>query len=393
MTSTFARYVFAYKNKITNKLFGVAHVSAVGPAKGTVLLSFLTGPFIQAPGEYFTDPHPNYWTCEEIARLLSIRGYDVDIVEWDNTTFIPKKKYVACIDLHHNLERFSPHLPDTCVKAMFIVSSYPPFQNNAEETRLRNLEKRKGVALSFKRKDILSTNLEYVDLVAGYGNKTVRGTYPGWGDRIIPIPIPAMDMYDFPSHKDWAKSRKNFLWFGGGGAILKGLDLAVEAFAGLPHLNLTIVGNSAYEKDFADLYAKELALPNVTRYERPRIMPSGEIMTGGKPLREILDGCAAILSLSGSEGGGGATVQAMHAGVFPIVTPQTGINEEAPSMVISDPTIENIRKAAEEFSVLPAENIHKKALATWNFARANHTKEAFSRAFGDFIDTILTYKK
>lgn len=82
----------AYKNKITNKLCGVVSVPAVGEKKGCVLLSYLTGPFTLAPWEHFTDPHTSYWECREIARLFSIRGYDVDIINWSDAHFIPKKK-------------------------------------------------------------------------------------------------------------------------------------------------------------------------------------------------------------------------------------------------------------------------------------------------------------
>ena len=58
---------------------------------------------------------------------------------------------------------------------------------------------------------------------------------------------------NFPKNKNFESSRKHFLWFGGGGAILKGLDLVVETFASLPHLQLSIIGPSAYEKEFEEI--------------------------------------------------------------------------------------------------------------------------------------------
>ena len=57
-----------------------------------------------------------------------------------------------------------------------------------------------------------------------------------------------MEQYDFPKNKNFNEARKHFLWFGGGGAILKGLDLVVETFASLPHLQLSIIGPASYEK-------------------------------------------------------------------------------------------------------------------------------------------------
>jgi hypothetical protein len=382
----------AYKNKVTNKLFGVVNVCHTRKKVGNALVSFITGPFIQAPWEFFTDPHPNYWTCAEIVRLLNARGYNVDIIDWDNETFIPKKKYDICIDIHHNLERLLPYLGPSCIKAMFIVASYPLFQNNAEKARLNNFEKRKGIKLPQKRYDPLSNNLKYIDFIAGYGNKTVHGTYPLEHKSIIPIPIPAVETYNFQEDKDFETARKHFLWFGGGGAILKGLDIVIETFAKLPHLKLSIIGPSAFEKDFEKIYAKELELPNIVRYSKPKIQTDGSITTDGIPIQNILNSCAAIVSLSGSEGGGGATIQAMQAGLFPIITPQTGINEDAPSIVITEPTIENITKTVQDFSLLPPEELKSMAKDAWQFVRNNHTKKHFTESFDALLENILNTK-
>lgn len=392
MYDLWRRYFLAYRNKITNKLFGVVRVPHRGEKKGDVLLSFITGPFIQAPDEYFTDPHPNYWTAEEVARLFSERGYDVDVINWNDFRFIPRKKYAVCVDMQYNLERLARYLPPNCVKVMYLVASHPKFQNQAENRRLLALEERRGVKLSPKRTEFLTSNPGVADIMAGYGNQTVRETYAEYGKGIIPLPIPAMDSYDFPERKDFEKARRHFLWFGGGGAVLKGLDLIIEAFAGLPRLKLTAIGPAAFEKDIERIYAKELKLPNITRYSKPRINDSGEIKTDGVDLSEILNQCGAIIGMSASEGGGGATIHAMQAGLVPIVTPNTGIDERAPAIVIEDPTVENIRKAVLEFSNLPPEKVERRSKDTWKFAREHHTKLAFTKAFENLIDNVIKLK-
>lgn len=384
-------YIRAYRNKITNKLFGTAFVSHLGKKKGNVLLSFTTGPFTLAPGEFYTDPHSNNWVSPEIARLFSERGYDVDVINWDNFNFIPQKKYAVCVDMQYNLKRLSAFLPKDCKKIMHLVASYPEFQNSAEEARIRGLEKRRGIALSPSRTSPTTSDPSIADFLEGYGNRTVHGTYSRFGKTVTPIPVPIMERYDFPADKNFETAKKHFLWFGGGGAILKGLDLVLETFALLPHLKLTIIGPSSFEKEFEAIYAKELKLPNITRYGKPRFnqKENGESMVGDISVREILNQCGAILGLSASEGGGGATVQAMQGGVFPLVTPQTGISENAPSVVIADPTIENIKKAVEDFSNLPAEKVAELSKAAHIFATEHHTKEAFTKSYENFIDHIL----
>lgn len=386
MNNLIQRYVSAYWNKITYKLFGVVHIK--GRGKGNALLSYIAGPFTLAPGEYFTDPHSNYWVVEEMVRLFLERGYDVDVIDCSNDTFVPKKRYDVILDTEKNIERLAPMLNKDCVKIYFINGSYWKHQNDSEAARLSDLEKRRGVRLPSRRGVSGSKNSALADFIGGYGNKTVHDTFPE-RDKIIPIPVPAMDSYDFPENKDFEKARTHFLWFGGGGAVLKGLDLVVEAFASLPHLQLSIIGPSAYEKGFEKIYATELALPNIKRYERPKITESGEIMTGGRNIKEIFDECGAIVYVSASEGGGGAVVHAMQAGIFPIVSPNTGIDEAAPSIVLQNPTVENIRKAVTDFSKLPSEKIRELSKDVWSFARKNHTKEAFLVSYRKFLDRAL----
>jgi glycosyltransferase involved in cell wall biosynthesis len=389
MNNILKKYASAYWNKVTNRLFGMVSIPAKGKKKGNVLLSYITDPFTFAPGEHYTDPHSNPWVVMEMARLFTERGYAVDVINWNDNKFVPRKRYAVYVDIHNNFERLSPSLPEGCIKIMHITGSYPEFQNKAESERINALEKRRGVLLPMRREVPLFKELNDIDFIEGYGNKTVFGTYPNIGDKIIPIPVPTMETYDFRENKDFAAARKHFLWFGGGGAILKGLDLVVEAFAELPHLQLSIIGPAAYEKEFEKIYAKELALPNITRYGRPRINREGENLVDGRDIREIYDRCGAIIFLSASEGGGGATVQAMQTGLFPIVTPNTGIDEWAPSVVVNDISIENIKKVVEDFSNLPPEKVAQLARDSWMFAREHHTKEAFTKAYEDFLDNIV----
>src|SRR5262245_20049357 len=105
MPDLLRRYAESYKNKLTKKLWGVIHLKTKKPRKGAVLMSFVTTPFTFSPGTSWTDPHPHYYAAVEISQMFLDRGYDVDVINWDNDEFVPKKKYAACIDLQKNLPR------------------------------------------------------------------------------------------------------------------------------------------------------------------------------------------------------------------------------------------------------------------------------------------------
>jgi glycosyltransferase involved in cell wall biosynthesis len=379
-------YIRSYKNKLIKKLTGVVHLRGTRPKKGDVLMSFLTVPFTFPPGKSWTDPHPHYFTCEVIAKLLLDRGYDIDVIDWNNDTFIPKKKYAACIDLQRNLERLAPYLNPDCKKVMHITASHARFQNEAEQRRIDNLGKRRGIRLPMARTERYSENARFADFLEGYGNATVRSTYGDLADKIIPIQVATSEFYDFPEDKDFAQARKHFLWFGGGGAILKGLDLVLEAFAKMPEYTITLVGPAPYEKEFEKAFAEELSLPNVKRYPRPKVTPGGN-MTGGRKLEDIMKECAAIIFPSASEGAGASVVQAMQAGVIPIVTSNSGIAEEISHVI--EPTVEAIRAAAREIAQRDPEDLRAESRKVWEFARAHHSRETYIKNFAYFIDNIL----
>jgi len=385
MLSTLQSYI----NKLTNKLWGFVHVPSVGKKKGDVLISYITEPFTRAPWERFTDPHTNKWECGEIARLFSVRGYAVDIINFDNIKFIPRKKYAVCIDIMQNLERLTKYLSADCKKVMHITSAYGEFQNAAEKQRLLELKRRRNISLAPHRTEIVSNNPAYADFLEGLGNQTVHATYARFKKHIYPIPISVAQEFDFPEQKNFKAARTHFLWFGGGGAILKGLDLVIEVFAALPQLSLHIVGPSTREGDFMQAYKHELALPNIKYYLRPRISPDGVMRSGDIPFLDIANRCSAFIYPSASEGTSGAVVQAMHAGLIPIVTKQTGISENAPVIICDTPTVESIRNLVMQIAKTDPSILRENAYKTWNYAREHNTQKTFSEAYSHFINDIL----
>jgi|GEM_PF-482926 len=389
------RTLLAYRNKLTRRFFGVVSVSAKTRKRGEVLLSYLTSPFTCAPWQYFTDPHTNYWECAEIARLFAVRGYDVDIIDANNTHFIPKKSYAVVVDVRQNLQRFCTatptQLPAHCKKVMHITSSDSTFQNTAEAERLAKLLERRGATLTAQRIESGAENPSYADYLEGFGNKTVHATFARFQKPIHPIPISVtqtFELFDIEK-KDFSEARNHFLFFSGGGAILKGLDLVVEAFATMPDAHLHIIGPAAYEKEFQEAYKTELALPNITRYPRPKITKNGDITVGDTTFLAVANKCATLIYPSASEGTSGAVIQAMHAGVFPIVTKQTGLSEDAPAIILEKPTVESVRLQVKKITQTQPAELKKMAIEAWTYAREHHTKEHFSFAYGQYIDDIL----
>lgn len=378
---------WAYRNKITNKLWGVVSMPAQNKnggckKKGFVLISYFTEPFTFAPWEPFSNLHTMYWECYEIARLFSERGYKCDVIDAKNKKFIPKKPYVVCIDVENNLERFSEYLPKNCKKVFHILISHWEAYNTAEQNRLDRLEQRRGVKLTPRRKMSPTQNAKIADFLEGFGNKTIFDTFAQFKKPIFFIPISTVVQFDFPEKKDWNEACKHFLWVGGGGAVLKGLDLALEAFSTMPDLHLHVCGPIYAEKDFVEEYKKELE-------ETPNIHVYGRIDVASKQFADIINKCSAIVYPSGGEGSSGAVVQAMHAGLVPIITHETGIQEDSVYIPLVNPTPESVAKAVKDFSTMPAKDIEEFSKRIWNYARKRYTRKTFSDTYKCFIEEKL----
>ena len=355
---------------------------AQGRKKGAVLLSYFTEPFTFAPWRPFPNYHTMYWECYEIARLFSEKGFEVDIINSKDHIFIPKKKYVVCIDSDDDLERLLKYLPQNCKKVFHILISYWKAYNDAEAKRLDALKKRRGIRLSPHRSVKPSRDAELADYLEGFGNKTIFKTFEQFHKPITFIPISTVIQYDFPKNKDFEKSRKHFMWIGGGGAVLKGLDITLEAFSKMPDTHLHICGPLYGEKDFVKEYKKELE-------ETPNIHVYGRLDVAHEKFKNILNTCSAVIYPSGGEGSSGAIVQAMHAGIIPIISHETGIQEDSGYIPLIDPTPESIMETVCKFQTEPAEKIKGKSRSIWNYARRRYTRNEFRKAYDRFITEIL----
>src|SRR5262245_16709406 len=78
-------------NDLTYK---VVSLKPDGVIRGHVLLSFINEPFLLTPeqaGMY--GQHTHFWSALEIADSFLEQGYDVDVIRWNNNTFVPEKDY------------------------------------------------------------------------------------------------------------------------------------------------------------------------------------------------------------------------------------------------------------------------------------------------------------
>lgn len=355
----------------------VVNLKPHGAPRGNVLLSYITTPFTLLAEDQFNG-HTNYWETRDMARAFLERGYAVDVIDKTNAAFVPRRKYAYFIDIESNLARIAPLLNPDCIKIFHATGAHWQFQNAAEAARITDLEARRGITL-LPRRMTQPYDVTPADLISSLCGPFPESTYAFLKKPIYHIPLSTTHTYPKPE-KDYDSARKQFIWFGGAGAVHKGLDLVLEAFAAMPEYTLLVCGKFG-EQDFNDAYHKEL-------FETPNIRAIGYLDPGSDQFKKITHESLGIVFPSCSEGCASSVVVTMHAGLIPIVSRESGIETEDFGIILSENTIEAIRAAVRALASEPSERLSNRSIATWSYARANHTRERFAEAYRSFVSML-----
>ena len=214
------------------------------------------------------------------------------------------------------------------------------------------------------------------------GDAFVVGTYAFAGKPLFALPVAATVTHPSPAGKNLDACRNSFLWFGSSGLVHKGLDLVLEAFAGMPDMRLTVCGPISSDNAFERLYHTEL-------YRTPNIRTAGWVDVSGAEFRDIVRNCVAVIFPSCAEAQASSVINCMRAGLIPIVTRETGIPVGDFGVTLENASVEEIRDAVQRLAALTSEELHLRAQRTWDYAAAHHSHEAYREAYGQIIQKII----
>ena len=198
--------------------------------------------------------------------------------------------------------------------------------------------------------------------------------------KVVPSTSPAV-RFD-PA---WRTSRscKSFLCFTGNGFIAKGVDMVVEAFAGMPDLTVHIAGPKGDEA-FWEAYGEVIeACPNVV-YE-------GFLAVEGRRFNELCGQCAFVILPSAAEGACTSVATAMRAGLVPITTYETGIDDGSAGFLLPSQNSEligAISGTALRASKMDSSNYWRKVNRTRQ-ASAIFSQRGFGATFSQALFDVL----
>jgi len=350
---------------------------------GNVLLSYIIEPFLLKKDEPLSNSHTNYWESLQIAKTFLGLGYCVDVISYSNKTFVPKKDYSFFISSRTNFQRIAPLLNKDCVKIVHLDTAHWLFNSFAEYQRCLDLQKRKGMTLASFRSVDPNWAIEYADSATILGNSFTISTYHYAQKPIFRIPVPTCTVYPFPENKNYENCRNRFLWLGNRGLVHKGLDLVLEAFAEMPAYHLTVCGPIQKEKDFENVFYEEL-------YQTPNIHTVGWVDVDSPKFLEIANKCVGLIYPSCSEGQSGAVVTCLQAGLIPIISYESGVDVHDFGIILKDCSIEEIKRSVQMVSNLSVEELKRMARNTWEYARANHTREKYAEEYRETVEKIIS---
>jgi glycosyltransferase involved in cell wall biosynthesis len=383
MVSIYHRVLQFIKNSSTHRRSnGLVSVRPRSPSKGRLLLSYLTAPF-QDPSTLlnFTG-HSNHWECFQIGQTFLDLGYEVDVINWDEADIPRGRNYSVCIDIHRNLERFSPKLDSSCIKILHITGAHWLYQNEAEYRRCLELQIRRGVTVTPRRQALPSFGIETADYATLLGNDFTESTFAYAGKKIFRIPVSSTTTFSSPVGKNFDHCRNRFLWLGGSGAVHKGLDRVLEAVASTPEIELSICGPVREETDFANAYSHELD-------HTSNIRTLGWTDIAGPQFAALVQDTVGLIYPTCSEGQAGSVITALHAGLIPLVSRQAGVTVGEFGFTLETCSVPEIRQWLLRVCALPRHELAQRALSAWEYARANHTKQAFETKYREAITQIL----
>jgi hypothetical protein len=330
-----ARYKRARRN--SNTISGVA-INASSDKR--VAVCYLTSPFTSG----FARPLPNEVNIRNIVGIFLELGYVVDIYDHDHH-LDPSRRYDVVFGLGQTFESASAHPQHRdALKLLYLAEMPPHYSQRVENERFEHVLN-KGVKLKSANKRCQSfyskRQMEMADAIIAIGSQAqheVISSCVGVDASMVQPSIlsgrlPVLDQKN-------TRASSDYCWIGSAGALIKGLDLLVEAFEKSPSKTLHLFGVSDADKVF------------LASIKGSNIVDHGFHSVDAEHFKNVVSRCAFVISASFSEGSSTGIITGMGMGCTPVVSPFCGTEfVDGAGVVMEEMTVEGVlaaMRAAEE---------------------------------------------
>lgn len=375
-----------WKHRIKHRFGGTTRCVSLRTNKteqGTVLLAYILEPFRNKERNPICVNHTHYIESLLIAKSYLGLGYNVDVIDYGNAHFYPRKEYAIFVSARTNLEKISERLNKDCAIVAHLDTSHFAFNNRAAYERVLSLQERRGICCPSIRIIEHNAAIERADYGIVLGNESTLKTYRYANTPLQSVAVPSPVTYPF-LRRQYGTAKKNFMWFGSEGFVHKGLDLTLEAFAKMPDLNLYVCGPVKQDKRFCRMFEQEL-------FNTPNIRTVGWQKIDSPEFKDLLTRCVALVYPSCAEGQAGAAVVCAHGGLIPLVSAQSGLNVTPFGTIFHECSVDEIQSQVRRIATMEDEQLEAMSKETWLYARRTHTTETYIEKYQQVIRPIQTH--
>jgi hypothetical protein len=364
---------------------GMVRLRPEGTPRGRALIARRLDGFLQ-PDMPHLNSHNQYGEAVAMAETLLERGFAVDVIAHTRQRPLVDCGYDLFIASRINFEAIAAGLSPRCIRVVYLDTMHWAANNHASLGRSLEVQRARGITP--ERHITIEPNraIETADYGIMFGTEAAYATFAFAGKTIFQIPNPGLTPFPFPADKDFDACRRRFIWLGSRGLAHKGLGRTLEAFAGMPEMELSVCGPLGAEPHFARAYRAELALPNVRVH--------GWVDLTGPDFAALAGSALGIVYPSCAEAQAGAVTNAMHAGLIPVVSRETTIDVDPfgvllPDIAPPEASVAAIAATVRSLAAEPADRLAAHAQGAWETARARYSRASYKAVLGGIVERIV----
>jgi hypothetical protein len=352
--------------------------------KNWIFISYLTEPFKRRNEKIYFHGHQNRQETLIFEEVIQELDLSYIFNSYNKPLNFKRRKFDIIFGIEPNFKKMCIKNPKA-IKIYYATGAYYKHQNNMVISRTNAFREKYNSKYPLRRLVKEHDSCEIADFIFQIGSKFTIETYPEYLRNKIFLINQTSHIFNNINidQKIKATSKKDFIWFGSSGTILKGLDLVIEYFLSNIVYNLHIVG--PIEEEFISVFKDKLT-------EARNIKLYGFLDVESKEFLELANLCTFLIFPSGSEGGSpGSVINLQKLGVIPITSRWASCNRILElGYMLDDLTMSNIEKAIQWSQSLTEDDIVLYIRENHNSASFLNTNDKFKSEIKGYLSSVIS---
>jgi glycosyltransferase involved in cell wall biosynthesis len=327
--------------------------------------------------------HTNYYESMQIIKVFIENNFSIDVLDVREINYKELLKTTE-YDIIFGLGNAFYYACNQCPKALKIIymTEFPPvaakqnFLKRVEYYQERHGKRKTGIM----RDDIYQEDhLKAADIGIIISNEYNSKKFNMYFLKKYILYPSGLINPNYVWQKKNSISKKHFVWFGGSGAIHKGLDILLDVFSKEKVITLHVCG----------LNRKEKRLFCISKLNN--VIDHGFVdVQSDRFINEIINSCGFVILPSCAEGVSTGVITCMLHGLIPVVTKECGIDVFDFGYTLDSYLVEDVASLLLNLSSIDDINFDYKSEFAFKFARNNFKINNFADNIRTIFNDILS---